>query len=83
MSKAKAFDNNHDFILDYTAAMLGANRGRWTVFLKNRLTSLVEAFRVPVSEKGGLFNIEEQRLISWEELASDYTFIDGTSCVGS
>lgn len=80
MSESKVFDNNFDFMCDYSMIMLGANRGKWTVFLRNKLTSLVEAFKMPISEKGGLFNIEEQRLMSWEEIATDYTFVDDTSC---
>ena len=64
MSKSKAFDNNYDFMCDYTAAMLGKNQGKWTVFLKSKTTSLMEVFKMPISEKGGLFNVEEQRLIS-------------------
>lgn len=80
MSRPKAFDNNYDFMCDYTAAMLGKNQSKWTVFLKNRTTSLMEVFKMPISEEGGLFNVEEQRLMSWEELAADYTFIDNTPC---
>ena len=80
MNKSKVFDNNYDFMYDYSMIMLGKNLGKWTVFLKNKTTSLVELFKVPISEKGGLFNAEEQRLVSWEELAADYTFIDDTPC---
>ena len=80
MNKSKVFDNNYDFMYDYSMIMLGKNHGKWTVFLKNKTTSLVELFKVPISEKGGLFSTEEQRLVSWEELAADYTFIDDTPC---
>lgn len=80
MNRSKVFDNNYDFMRDYSMIMLGENHGKWTVFLKNKTTSRVEPFKVPISEKGGLFNAEEQRLVSWEELAADYTFIDDTPC---
>lgn len=80
MNRSKVFDNNYGFMCDYSMIMLGENHGKWTVFLKNKTTSRVELFKVPISEKGGLFNTEEQRLVSWEELAADYTFIDGTPC---
>lgn len=80
MNRSKVFDNNYDFMYDYSMIMLGKNYGNWTVFLKNKTTSLVEFLNVPISEKGGLFNTEEQRLVSWEELAADYTFIDDTPC---
>ena len=80
MNRSKVFDNNYDFMYDYSMIMLGKNHGNWTVFLKNKATSLVEFLNVPISEKGGLFNPEEQRLVSWEELAADYTFIDDTPC---
>lgn len=80
MSRSKAFDNIYDFMIGYTAAMLGENRGEWVVFLKNKATSLVEALRMPMFVEGGLLSTEEQRLISWEEIASNYTFVDGTPC---
>lgn len=80
MSGSKVFDNNYDFIHDYVMNVLGESRDKWTVLLKNKLTSLVEAFKVPISEEGGLFSEEAQRLMSWEELAADYTFVDGTPC---
>ena len=83
MSRSKVFNNNYDFMHDYSIATLGENRGKWRVILKNKSTSLAEAFMVPVSEEGGLRSLEDYQFISWEELADNYTFIDGTSCVGS
>lgn len=80
MSKSKLFENNYDFLVNYLAAMLGYNRGKRTVFLKSKTTSVVEVFKLPISEKRGLLHVKEKRLIRWEELAADYTFIDGTPC---
>ena len=80
MSRSKVFDNNYDFMRDYSIATLGENRGRWTALLKNKSTSLVEAFKVPISEEGGLLALEDYQFVSWERLASDYTFVDGTPC---
>ena len=81
MNRFKVFDNNYDFMRDYSIATLGENRGKWTVILKNKSTSLAEAFIVPISEEGGLRSTEDYRLTSWEELATDYTFADDTPCV--
>ena len=53
------------------------------MILKNKSTSLAEAFMVPVSEEGGLRSLEDYRFTSWEEIADNYTFIDDTPCVGS
>ena len=53
------------------------------MILKNKSTSLAEAFIVPASEEGGLRSLEDYRFTSWEELADNYTFIDDTPCVGS
>ena len=85
MSRSKVFDNNYDFIHDYLMNVLGESRDKWiplvtAVPLRNRTTSQVEILDLPASEEGGLFNVEERRLISWEELAASYTFIDGTPC---
>lgn len=80
MSGSKVFNNNYDFMHDYSIATLGENRGKWRVILKNKLTSLAEAFIVPASEEGGLRSLEDYQFVSWEALASDYTFIDGTPC---
>ena len=80
MSRSKAFNNNYDFMHDYSIATLGENRGKWRVILKNKSTLLVEAFMVPASEEGGLRSLEDYQFISWEVLASDYTFIDDTPC---
>ena len=80
MSRSKVFDNNYDFMRDYSMIMLGENHGKWTVFLKNKTTSVVEVFKLPISEKRGLLSVKEKRLIRWEELVADYTFIDGTPC---
>ena len=43
MSRSKVFDNNYDFMHDYSIATLGENRGKWRVILKNKSTSLAEA----------------------------------------
>ena len=83
MSRSKVFNNNYDFMHGYSVAMLGENRGKWRVILKNRSTSLVEAFTVPASEEGGLRSLEDYQFVSWEELAANYTFIDDTPCTGS
>ena len=83
MSRSKAFDNNYDFMHDYSIATLGENRGKWRVILENKSTSLAEAFMVPASEEGGLRSLEDYQFVSWEELADNYTFIDDTPCVGS
>ena len=85
MRESKAFDNNYDFIHDYLMNALGESRDKWiplvtAVLLRNRATSQVEILDPPASEEGGLFNVEERRLISWEELAASYTFIDGAPC---
>lgn len=80
MSSSKLFDNNYDFLCNYLAVMLGNNRGKGTVFLKNKTTSQVEVFKLPISEKGGLLSVKGMRLICWEDLAAGYTFVDGTSC---
>lgn len=85
MRESKAFDNNYDFIHDYLMNVLGESRNKWiplvtAVLLRNRTTSQVEILDPPASEEGGLFNVEERRLISWEELATNYTFIDGAPC---
>lgn len=74
MSRPRAFDNNHDFMIGYSAATSGV------VFLKNKTTSLLEIFVMPVSEKGGLINIKRRRLIDWEELAANYTFVNAAPC---
>lgn len=74
MSRSKAFNNNHDFMIGYSATTSGV------VFLKNKITSLLEIFVMPVTEKGGLINIKRRRLIDWEELAADYTFVNDTPC---
>ena len=74
MSRSRAFDNNHDFMIGYSATTSGV------VFLKNKTTSLLEIFAMPVTEKGGLINIKRRRLIDWEELAADYTFVNDTPC---
>ena len=83
MSRSKVFNNNYDFMHDYSIATLGENRGKWRVILKNKSTSLAEAFAVPASEEGGLRSLEDYRFTSWEELADNYTFIDDTPCVVS
>ena len=83
MSRSKVFNNNYDFMHDYSIITLGENRGKWRVILKNKSTSLAEAFMVPVSEEGGLRSLEDYQFISWEELADNYTFIDDTPCVES
>ena len=83
MSRSKACDNNYNFMHDYSIATLGENRGKWRVCLKNKSTSLVEAFMVPASEEGGLRSLEDYQFVSWEELAGNYTFIDDTPCVRS
>ena len=80
MSGSKVFNNNYDFMHDYSIATLGENRGKWRVILKNKSTSLAEAFMVPASEEGGLRSLEDYQFVSWEVLASDYTFIDDTPC---
>lgn len=74
MSKSRSFNNNYDFMIGYSATTSGV------VFLKNKTTSLLEIFAMPASEKGGLINIKRLRLIDWEELATDYTFVDDTPC---
>ena len=53
------------------------------MILKNKSTSLTEAFMVPASEEGGLRSLEDYQFVSWEELAGNYTFIDDTPCVKS
>ena len=83
MSGSKVFNNNYDFMRDYSVATLGENRGKWRVILKNKSTSLMEAFIVPASEEGGLRSLEDYQFVSWEELAANYTFIDDTPCTGS
>ena len=83
MSGSKVFNSNYDFMHDYSTATLGENRGKWRVCLKNKSTSLVEAFMVPASEEGGLRSLEDYQFVSWEELAGNYTFIDDTPCVRS
>lgn len=83
MSGSKVFNNNYDFMRGYSVVTLGENRGKWRVILKNRSTSLVEAFMVPASEEGGLRSLEDYQFVSWEELAANYTFIDDTPCTGS
>lgn len=83
MSGSKVFNNNYDFMRGYSVATLGENRGKWRVILKNKSTSLAEAFMVPASEEGGLRNLEDYQFVSWEELAANYTFIDDTPCTGS
>ena len=80
MSRSKVFSNNYDFMRDYSIATLGENRGKWRVILKNKSTSLAEAFIVPASEEGGLRSLEDYQFVSWEVLARDYTFIDDTPC---
>ena len=80
MSRSKVFDNNYDFMRDYSIATLGENRGRWTALLKNKSTSLIEAFKVPISEEGGLLALEDCQIVSWERLAAEYTFVDGAPC---
>ena len=62
----------------YSVATLGENRGKWRVILKNKSTTLAEAFIVPASEEGGLRSLEDYQFVSWEELAANYTFIDDT-----
>lgn len=88
MNRSKVFDNNHDFIHDYLMNVLGESRDKWiplvtTVPLRNKTTSQVEFLDPPASEEGGLFSVEEHRIISWEELAANYTFIDDTPCIRS
>ena len=83
MSGSKVFNNNYDFMHDYSIVTLGESRGKWRVILKNKLTSLAEAFIVPAAEEGGLRSLEDYQFVSWEELAANYTFIDDTSCTGS
>ena len=83
MSRSKAFNNNYDFMHDYSIATLRENRGKWRVILKNKSTSLAEAFMVPAAEEGGLRSLEDYQFVSWEELAGNYTFIDDTPCVKS
>ena len=83
MGKSKAFNNNYDFMRDYSVVTLGENRGKWRVILKNKSTSLMEAFIVPASEEGGLRSLEDYQFVGWEELAANYTFIDDTPCVES
>ena len=83
MSRSKVFNNNYDFMHDYSIATLGENRGKWRVILKNKSTSLAEAFMVPAAEEGGLRSLEDYQFVSWEELADNYTFIDDTPCVRS
>ena len=83
MSRSKAFNNNYDFMRDYSIATLGENRGKWRVILKNKSTSLAEAFMVPAAEEGGLRSLEDYQFVSWEELAANYTFTDDTPCVES
>ena len=53
------------------------------MILKNKSTSLAEAFMVPTSEEGGLRGLEDYQFVSWEELATNYTFADDTPCAGS
>lgn len=83
MSGSKVFNNNYDFMRGYSVATLGENRGKWRVILKNKSTTLAEAFTVPASEEGGLRSLEDYQFVSWEELAANYTFIDDTPCTGS
>ena len=83
MSRSKAFNNNYDFMHDYSTATLGEKRGKWRVCMTNKSTSLTEAFMVPASEEGGLRSLEDYQFVSWEELATNYTFADDTPCVGS
>ena len=83
MSRSKVFDNNYDFMHDYSTATLGENRGKWRVCLKNKSTSLLEAFMVPAAEEGGLRSLEDYHFVSREELAGNYTLIDDTPCVKS
>lgn len=83
MSRSKVFNNNYDFMRGYSVATLGENRGKWRVILKNKSTTLAEAFIVPASEEGGLRSLEDYQFVSWEELAANYTFIDDTPCIGS
>ena len=83
MNRSKVFNNNYDFMRDYSVVTLGENRGKWRVILMNKSTSLAEAFIVPASEEGGLRSLEDYQFVSWEELADNYTFIDDTPCTGS
>ena len=78
MSGSKVFNNNYDFMHGYSVATLRENRGKWRAILKNRSTSLVEAFMVPASEGGGSRSLEDYQFVSWEELAANYTFIADT-----
>ena len=83
MSRSEVFNINYDFMHGYSTATLGENRGKWRVILKNKSTSLAEAFMVPASEEGGLRSLEDYQFVSWEELAANYTFIDDTPCTRS